>query len=163
MTKLEKIKAAADEGVGYGPLDPVTTLLASHNPESMAEALKYHRHPAVMAFVRSFDEHCRQVMSDRLEALERQTGDSVLACVMLSEDAQVVPYLRRELREKLHEGLRQFLPDLKPLGVDHRGTPCYRIEDVARALGASEAALIQQAREAGIDCHAGEPDIQRIQ
>ncbi|EHQ52905.1 hypothetical protein ECTPHS_09443 [Ectothiorhodospira sp. PHS-1] len=156
MTEFKEIRQAANEGVGYGDMTPVMTafiaLAVGEDQPALARSMMAdHGNPGWQPALDTFDQAARQIMSDRLDVLERQTGDSVLACCLLADDPLVPGYLRLELRRKLAEGLRRFMPGMKPTGMDAAGRPCYRIEDVATAIGTSTEELQRMADDAGID------------
>lgn len=143
MINHDTIKQAAESGTGLDHLTPGQTWAAyeaSVKPKHLRQPMRH----SMILLLASVEQKARQAF---FGGVERGDTDEM---IHRAYDEQHPMFLRAPILETLQEGMETFFPDLKAV-VDDDGNPAYRLDHIAKALGASEEELLALAKEKGIE------------
>jgi|25BtaG_2_1085352.scaffolds.fasta_scaffold00029_46 hypothetical protein len=144
MINHDTIKHAAECGAGLDHLTPGqawAAYSASVKPKHLRQPMRH----SMILLLASVEQKARQAF---FGGVERGDTDEM---IYRAYDEQHPMFLRGPILETLQEGMETFFPDLKPTGVDDDGKTAYRLDHIAKALGATEEELLALAKEKGIE------------
>ncbi|MGP9635328.1 hypothetical protein ACT3R7_20000 [Halomonas sp. AOP43-A1-21] len=144
MINHDTIKQAAESGTGLDHLTPGQTWAAYEASVKPAHLRQPMRHSMILLLA-SVEQKARQAFFGGVEH-----GDTDVM-IYRAYDEQHPMFLRGPILETLQEGMETFFPDLKATAVDDDGNAVYRLDHIAKALGASEEELLALAKEKGIE------------
>lgn len=144
MINHDTIKQAAESGTGLDHLTPGQAWAAheaSVNPKHLHQPMRH----SMILLLASVEQKARQAF---FGGVERGDTDEMIS---RAYDEQHPMFLRAPILETLQEGMEKFFPDLKATAVDDEGKAVYRLDHIAKALGATEDELLALAEEKGVD------------
>ncbi|MBP5979070.1 MAG: hypothetical protein KA748_02590 [Halomonas sp.] len=144
MINHDTIKQAAESGTGLDHLTPGqvwAAYKASVNPKHLRQPIRH----SMILLLASLEQKARQAFFGGVGS-----GDTD-EMIARAYDEQHPMFLRAPILETLQEGMETFFPNLKATAVDDDGSAVYRLDHIAKALGASEEELLALAKEKGIE------------
>ncbi|MGE6780688.1 hypothetical protein ACQKFL_23915 [Vreelandella titanicae] len=144
MINHDTIKQAAESGAGLDHLTPGqawSAYKANVKPKHLRQPMRR----SMVLLLASVEQKARQAFFGGVEH-----GDTD-EMIYRAYDEQHPMFLRGPILETLQEGMNKFFPDLKASAVDDDGNTVYRLDHLAKALGASEEELLALAKEKGME------------
>ncbi|NVF13763.1 hypothetical protein [Vreelandella maris] len=144
MINHDTIKQAAERGTGLDHLTPGQAW-AAHEASVKPKHLRQPMRHSMILLLASVEQKARQAFFSGVEH-----GDTDEMIYRAYDDRHPM-FLRGPILETLQEGMETFFPDLKATAVDDDGNAVYRLDNLAKALGASEEELLALAKEKGME------------